>query len=237
MKLREPSIDFCVYKITNLVNGKIYIGKTSDADERWEKHLKIARNKEDKAYQYLHKSINKYGEDNFKVEVLDNGLTEKIAFEREEFWIRTFDSQNDNIGMNLTAGGEGATGLKWTEVSRDKIRGENNHNFGKEITPEVKAKLSAALSGENNPFYGKTHSDKTIEFLANREVAEEIREIISLGCRGEKQWNAKFSDNDILEIRRKWDNKECSQAELGRQYGVKRNTINQIVNRKRWTHI
>jgi group I intron endonuclease len=235
MKLREPSKDFCVYKITNLVNGKIYIGKTNNVDKRWYEHLRVSKTQEQTFYIY--RSIKKYGSENFTIVVIDNNLIEQEAFEREKFWIRELNSNNPNIGMNLTEGGEGPAGLKWSEESRDKIRGENNHNFGKSLSDETKEKLSASLSGEGNGFYGKKHSDEVISFLKNREISDDIKNTISEGCRGENQWNAKFSDNDILEIRRKWNNKECSQAELARQYGVRRNTINQIVHRKRWTHI
>lgn len=225
---------FFIYKITNIKNGKIYIGKTLNVNERWEKHLELAKYK---GYSYLHKSINKYGAENFSIESIEEVEFEQDSFEREKFWIKELNSNNSKIGMNLTNGGEGASGLKWSENSRDKIRGENNHNFGKELTAETKEKLSKSLSGGNNPFYGKIHSKETLDFLKNREISNDLRNIISIGCRGQNQWNAKFSDEDILEIRKKWDNKECSQTELAKQYNVKPNTINQIVNRKRWTHI
>lgn len=228
---------FCVYKITNIINGKIYIGKTSNIAVRWEKHIKISKTKNKKSYHYLHKSINKYGEVNFIIEKIEDNLTEKESFNREKFWIKMLDSKNPNIGMNLTNGGEGTSGLKWSQKSRDKMRGINNHNFGKPLSNEVKEKISISISGENNGFYKKQHSKETIDFLKNREISDDIKLIISIGCRGENQWNAKFSDSDILEIRRRWDNKEISQTKLAEEYGVKPNTINQIVNRKRWTHI
>lgn len=228
---------FCIYKITNLINGKIYIGKTSDINKRWQKHIEIAKLKSPRLYQYLHKSINKYGVENFIIEIIEDFLDEQNAFEKEKFWITQLNTKDQNIGMNLTDGGEGTSGLKWSEESRDKIRGPNNHNFGKPIADDIKIKISISVSGEKNGFYGKKHSEDVILFLKNRPISAEIKDIISKNCRGEKQWNAKFSDADILEIRKKWDNKEASQSELAKQYGVKRNTINQIVNRKRWTHI
>lgn len=239
MKLRElfQEEKFCVYKISNLINGKIYIGKTSNVNVRWEKHIKISENKEEKAYQYLHKSINKYGLENFTIEKIEDNLTEQESFDREKFWIKTLNSKNHNLGMNLTDGGEGTSGLKWSEDSREKIRGLNNHNFGKPLSKEVKLKLSVVLSGENNPFYGKMHSEKVISFLKNRVVSEEVKLIISKNCRGENQWNAKFSDADIIDIRNKWDSGKYTQTEIAKLYNVKPNTINQIVNRKRWTHI
>lgn len=239
MKLHELLQDkkFCIYKIINLINGKIYIGKTLDINKRWRKHIKISKNREKKTYQYLHKSINKYGVVNFIIEELENNLTEQEAFDREKFWIIFFNSKNPDIGMNLTDGGEGVSGLKWTEDSKNKIRGFNNHNFGKHLTEDVKDKLSKSLSGECNGFFGKKHSKEVICFLKNRQISDEIKNLISKNCQGEKQWNSKFSDDDIIEIRRKWDNGEYSQTELAKQYNVKPNTINQIVNRKRWTHI
>lgn len=239
MKLNQLSDEriFCVYKITNLVNGKIYVGKTSDVDKRLSRHLKIAESKEEKAYQYLHRSINKYGADNFVIQVLEDKLIEADAFKREKFWIKQLNSKDPSVGMNLTDGGEGAAGLEWSEESRLNISGSNNHNFGKPLLEETKEKLSIANSGEDNPFYGKHHSDEVVDFLRNRSVSEEIKNKISEGCRGEQQWNSKFSDNDILEIRSKWESGQYTQTELAKQYGVKPNTVSQIVNRKRYTHI
>lgn len=238
MKLREllQEENFCVYKITNLINGKIYIGKTFNINTRWEKHIKIAENKEEKAYQYLHKSINKYGVENFIIEELENNLTEQESFEKEKFWIKTLNSKNCDVGMNLTDGGEGASGLKWSEHSRDKIRGENNHNFGKELSLETKEKLSQALSGENNPFYNKKHSEETIIFLKNRPISEEQRKLSSEGTRGSNSPRAKLTEEKVLKIREMFSN-GISQKNISELFGVKRHTINQIVNRVRWRHI
>lgn len=228
---------FYIYKITNLINGKIYIGKTSkDILVRWKKHIDIAKYKYI-GYSYLHKSINKYGKENFIIEKIDECATEKLCFEREIFWIRELNSNNPDIGMNISLGGEGTSGFKWSEESLDKIRGRNNHNFGNSLSEEVKLKLSKSLSAENNPFYGKKHTQEVIEFLKNRPVSNEIRSIISEGCRGQNQWNAKLTDSDIINIRQLWDTKKLSQTEIAKKYNVKPNTINQIVNRKRWTHI
>jgi len=236
MKLRDLN-NFCIYKITNLMNGKVYIGKTSNIEKRWKRHISVAKNKERKAYQYLHKSINKYGVYNFNIEVLENCLTEIEAFEKEKKWIEKFNSNDYNFGMNLTDGGEGTSGVKWSEESRDKIRGENNHNYGKKISDDIKSKISKSVSGENNGFYGKTHSEEVVNFLKNREISEELKKVISCKCRGSNQSSAKLTEKDVLDIRDKWNSGKYSQTELAKLYNVKPNTINQIVNRKRWTHI
>ena len=53
----------CIYLVTNLVNGKFYIGKTTNLKSRWSKHLSTVRRKNPKDYTYLHRGINKYGAD------------------------------------------------------------------------------------------------------------------------------------------------------------------------------
>jgi predicted GIY-YIG superfamily endonuclease len=63
---------FYIYKITNKINGKIYIGKTNDPYQRMHSHLSVARNgatnsfyQDTGKYNYIHRAITKYGEDNF----------------------------------------------------------------------------------------------------------------------------------------------------------------------------
>lgn len=90
-----------IYKITNLVNGKIYVGKTTKtAEERLKKHFTSTHN------LALKRSFAKHGKENFKIEVLEECELANIN-EREIFYISLFDSTNPYIGYNFTAGGEG----------------------------------------------------------------------------------------------------------------------------------
>ena len=73
-----------IYKITNIINGKIYIGKTKYLIEsRFREHIKCAHREDahSNTGSYLHKAINKYGENNFIIEVLD---TAESLFELNE---------------------------------------------------------------------------------------------------------------------------------------------------------
>lgn len=230
---------YCVYKITNLVNKKVYIGKTNNLKKRWKVHCNIAFDKNGiySNKYYIHKSINKYGQENFKIEILENNLFENEAFERESFWIKKYNSRNPKLGMNMTDGGEGTSGLKWSDESRKKISGPGNCNFGKILSDDVKKKISISLSGENNGFFGKKHTPEVIEFLKNRPISDEQKRKNSEMNRGENNVHSKFTDKKILEIRSKWDSGAYSQTDIAREYNVKPNTINQIVRRKRWTHI
>jgi group I intron endonuclease len=239
VKLRESIKEkvFCVYKITNLINGKIYIGKTYDVNIRWKSHLYACTNKKNQC-KPLYKSINEYRADNFTIEELEGNFTEQEAFNREIFWIQALDSKNPEIGMNLSSGGSGASGCKykWSEDSRKKICGAGNHNFGKPLTEECKAKLSIALSGANNPFYGRKHSEETIELLKNKQISDETKKLISEAARGSNHGHSKLTEEDVIKMRELFAT-GTSQKDLAEMFNVKRHTINQIVHRKRWKHI
>ena len=94
-----------IYKITNILNGKMYIGKTSSTiQERWKEHLKDAARRS-KEHRPLYSAIKKYGADNFIIEQLEEVPNDEIAREREIFWIEYYGSFKN--GYNATKGGDG----------------------------------------------------------------------------------------------------------------------------------
>ena len=113
-----------IYKITNLINNKIYIGKTTKTiNDRFKEHLKTAKRK--RTYtSYLYNAINTYGESNFKIEIIDTCKNEDDLNSKEVYWIRKFNSQNTEIGYNIMDGGEGGrkcTAYNITEKQRDAL--------------------------------------------------------------------------------------------------------------------
>lgn len=90
-----------IYKITNITNNKIYIGKTSRSlNIRWNEHKKESLYSD----RPLYKAIRKYGLDAFKISLIEEVSEDKIN-EREQYWISYFDTYNN--GYNCTIGGEG----------------------------------------------------------------------------------------------------------------------------------
>lgn len=107
-----------IYKITNKVNNKVYIGQTRyTIESRWRQHCKNY-NFEHRP-QPLYKAFEKYGLDNFTVETIEEVQVEKLD-EREMYWIAYYDSFKN--GYNATLGGQGGKTLIWTDDKYEDIR-------------------------------------------------------------------------------------------------------------------
>lgn len=93
-----------IYKITNLQNGKIYIGQAVDINRRWSEHKSHSFSPNHISYNFaIHRAIRKYGIKGFSFEVLEE-CDESQLNEREIYWIQKFDSKN--CGYNMTDGGD-----------------------------------------------------------------------------------------------------------------------------------
>jgi len=139
------------YKHTNKINGKCYIGITSKTvEQRWENGLGY------KKCPHFYNAIKKYGWDSFTHEVLYNDLTKEEANSTEIRLIHYYKSNDPKFGYNVSSGGAGSTGVKASERTK-KIMSANN-------------------SGENNPMYGKHHSEKTKEKMHSFKIGKPLSE-------------------------------------------------------------
>ncbi len=166
-----------IYKITNTVNGKVYIGKTSNTlEQRWGGHLRGVR-KTAMAGLKLYRAIRKYGPEVFTVEALYYAKTEEELSRMETFFIVLHQSHKSENGYNMTMGGEGRTG-PLPEITKEKIR---NSKLGVSLSELHKAAISEGMKnsdreylgrfGSDNPFFGKTHTEKTLN--RNREATRQ----------------------------------------------------------------
>jgi group I intron endonuclease len=97
----------CVYIATCLSTEKYYIGKTiKSLNSRWSDHKSESKSSRD-GCTYFHKAIRKYGKENFIVEKLYESENDEDLKNIEMLWIRLLNSQESDIGFNLTAGGDG----------------------------------------------------------------------------------------------------------------------------------
>ena len=140
-----------IYKITNVKNGKFYIGSAKDIDRRWWEHKNdLKKNKH--INPKLQHAWDFYGETNFEFIILEN-VIECELFKREQFYLDMFKPYMRDIGYNITPTASG---------------GDNfTHNPDKEETRQL---LSDINLGAKNPMHGKKHSDEAKERQRERAV-------------------------------------------------------------------
>ena len=118
-----------IYKISNTINQKVYIGLTyRNITIRWREHKNRAINN----YPgYLYNSMRKYGLSSFQIEQIDVGFDD--LKEKEKYWINYYNSTNPANGYNLTLGGDGNLKINYREVYN---LWDNNYSI-KEISDEL----------------------------------------------------------------------------------------------------
>ena len=112
-----------IYKIENLINGKVYIGQSINIQERWNEHKLInsrtSKNALKKQKYPLYLAFQKYGLENFSFEVLEECSLEELDT-KEQFYIKKYNSYIDfpnSNGYNLTLGGDGTRKITEEQIS------------------------------------------------------------------------------------------------------------------------
>lgn len=162
-----------IYKIINKINNKCYIGKSENIENRFKHHLVDLR-KGNHYNNHLQKSYNKYGEDNFIFDILEECNLNELDT-KEIYWIKYYRDNNFDL-YNICDGGEGGRMPDYiVEANKEKISkankgkdytrhlGKENGMYGKHHSEETKLKIISKLDnkGKNNPMYGKRHSIET----------------------------------------------------------------------------
>lgn len=97
-----------IYKITNNINHKVYIGLSKNISKRWNKHYNSPFNPNSHDYDKpLYRAIRKYGLNNFTFEVIEECTIEELS-QKEKYWINYYNATNPSKGYNLTDGGTDA---------------------------------------------------------------------------------------------------------------------------------
>lgn len=153
-----------IYKITNLINGKIYIGKSAKktAKRRWIGHVRDSVHG-DSNKRHFHNAIKKYGPENFSVTTLHSRIrTEKRLNILEKRYIKKFKSNDRRYGYNLTEGGEGVSGWKQPRENVEKhnkllqrVMVGNKNGIGNQNAKGMKHTLASrrkmSISHRNRP--------------------------------------------------------------------------------------
>lgn len=159
-----------IYKVTNNINGKKYVGLTTQSiHTRFSQHMCASRS----GNSPIHNAMRKYGVDNFKISELDTAKDIDELCKKERFWVKELNSLAPN-GYNLKEGGQiggngGANkGIKWNKKAKEKhsvaMKNRDIIPWNKDTKGLCKANKGSFTSestvGELNNFYGKTHSEE-----------------------------------------------------------------------------
>lgn len=167
-----------IYKFTNKVNGKIYIGQSIDVIKRYKRHIYQAFNntKSNKDYKLpFHAAMRKYGKENFTFEILEECPREQLN-EREQYWISFYDSFKN--GYNATIGGdqlphkEGESHPlhKLTEQQVYYIREQyKNHRIKDDVWEEFKGRIGP--SGFHKIWNGDTWKNVHMDVYTPENVS------------------------------------------------------------------
>lgn len=157
-----------VYKTTNLLNGKIYVGK----DESDRDHYLGSG-------YILKRAIEKYGKDNFKKEILETCDSRQVLEEREKYWIKESNATDPKIGYNVAEGGTGGnTYFGKTEDEMKLIKEKiSNSGKGRVFSEEHRKRLSEFAKSRKGNKPSKFKGLKYEEYMTP-DKAIEIRKKI-----------------------------------------------------------
>jgi group I intron endonuclease len=217
-----------IYKVTNLINGKIYIGKTVRSLARRKRaHFASAFNRGYRSR--FHAAIKKYGKENFKWEIIDRCLFVETLSELESHYIKLFNCMAPH-GMNLTAGGEGVVGMRHSAETRERIAAAMR---GRKVSDETRARCSVAQcnkSPETRAKLSAAHKGKVLSAETRIKLS-----IINTGKH--------LSDETKMKISRKHKNRyfspehrrKISLAKIGHEVTPEVREKLSISNRKRFS--
>lgn len=176
-----------VYLITNLLNGKRYVGQHvgRDLEKYWRRNVWLAK----AGYQgkrALYRAIRKYGTDNFKIETLVIVGTKADMDRYEIGLIERWDTTSPVKGYNITAGGRGSLGVKMSDETRAKM---SKSREGKAMSDENRSLLKERNKGNKYALGRKMtqdNFDKLMSVHLGAKRSDEARRKMSEAQTGKK---------------------------------------------------
>lgn len=182
-----------IYKITNNLNGKVYIGKSVNIWKRWQSH-KDKLTKGIHFNTHLQSSYNYHGSTYFNCDILEECLESELN-DKEKYWITQLNSRDKHLGYNKVEGGLGGV------LNLESLEKMANSLKGRKLSDETKLKISKALTGKTRPQKVKdqisisktgqpkteSHKQKISDTLKGRPLSEDTKLKMSLVRKGKPQ--------------------------------------------------
>lgn len=151
------NVDYVIYRFKNKVNGKVYIGQTTKPlRKRVIQHMTNSRPTTNIKKTYFHNALNKYGFENFDLDIIERCASQEELDEREIYWIAYYRSTDKKYGYNTDTGGRnGSLGRKLSEERRAKLLAANLGHHRSEETKNQIGKVHKAKWQDSE--YRETH--------------------------------------------------------------------------------
>ena len=219
----------CIYLWTNLINGKHYVGQTVNFYQRIQRYKKGLIN------SYMKEDIDKYGMENFKVEILEkieDISNEDFLTEREQYWMDYYQSYDLEKGYNIFDVAGNVCYLKRSDTIKERFCGEGNGMYGKHHSDEWKQNHSDCvkglwekeeyrkvqterMQGENNPMYGVS-LDGEKNGMYGKHHSDETKRKIAESKIGKTHAPTHFKRVRCVETGKIYN----SQSEAAQEYGI-----------------
>lgn len=222
-----------IYKIT-YPNGKIYIGQSVDIKRRMYEHNNT--NRPNNIYP-CDKAIKKYGKIT-KIKILEETSPDKLN-EKEKYWINFYNSNDKNVGYNLTPGGNNLYGEQHPlsvftnnqvlDIRKRRFIGERKCDVYKDYQEYSFNSFENVWLGCGYPNIGKEY------FIPKNTITRQ--EYSSIANRGENNNKAKLTEQDVINIRQRYDSGEQPKNIFKDYPFVSEGTVRRVYKRKTWKHI
>lgn len=229
--------DSGIYKITNLITKKSYIGQAKDIYNRYHRHHKYDYKREELDY-YIYQSMRKYGIDNFKIEVVELCPIEKLD-EKEVYWISFYNTYHH--GYNMNEGGKNFSPKIFTkevEEKREKTRKRNkslqseNHPRAKLKNDEVIEIRQRYINGEKPKEIYEDYIDiyNNFDTFKNIILGNSYKDVGNIPTKKDKTLNrGKVTEQQIIELRKRYYTEKISCQKLGETYELSSSCVRDIV--------
>lgn len=214
-----------IYKITNNLSGKIYIGQSNNIERRWKEHC--APNRWKTSENYIDVAIHKYGKENFSLEVLEECSIAQLN-EREQYWIAYYNTYKGN-GYNATSGGQDSIGegngrAKMTEEDVIYIRkAYAAHKRRRDVYKQFEHKI--AFGHFARIWDGTSWSHIMPEVYTSENKDYYCHHVTD----GEQSSSAIFTDDEVIGLRERYVNETAREIWKDYKDRVAYRTLQQIL--------
>lgn len=166
-----------IYKITNKINNKSYIGKTAHTvHKRFAEHIADSK-RPSKQMRPLYYAFNKYGIENFTLEELEFCENDDIASQREQYWIDFYDTYRN--GYNATYGGDGKRLYDYTQLANAYLELKNVQKVCEKYSCDEQTVRNACME-KNITILGQVQQRKKIKRIITKTGEEKIYDSVTL---------------------------------------------------------